>query len=117
MTKIYMAGPLFTTAERDFNAALAAQLRAAGHEIWLPQESEQRDATALSIFATDVQGSIGARSSLPAWMGPTRTVAPAGSAARCGEENRSSFTAPTSAAIRSVRTVQSDAASSGGRRH
>jgi nucleoside 2-deoxyribosyltransferase len=26
------------------------------HEIWLPQESEQRDATALSIFATDVQG-------------------------------------------------------------
>jgi nucleoside 2-deoxyribosyltransferase len=51
MTKIYMAGPLFTTAERDFNAALAAQLRAAGHEIW-PQESEQRDATALSIFAT-----------------------------------------------------------------
>jgi nucleoside 2-deoxyribosyltransferase len=56
MTKIYMAGPLFTTAERDFNAALAAQLRAAGHEIWLPQESAQRDATALSIFATDVQG-------------------------------------------------------------
>jgi hypothetical protein len=54
MTKIYMAGPLFTTAERDFNAALAAQLRAAGHEIWLPQESEQRDATALSIFANVV---------------------------------------------------------------
>ena len=38
--RIYLAGPLFTTAERDFNAALAAGLRALGHEVWLPQESE-----------------------------------------------------------------------------
>jgi hypothetical protein len=28
----YLAGSLFTTAERDFNAALAALLRAKGHE-------------------------------------------------------------------------------------
>jgi nucleoside 2-deoxyribosyltransferase len=44
--KLYFAGPLFTTAERDFNAALAAQLRRAGHEVFLPQEAEQRNATA-----------------------------------------------------------------------
>ena len=54
--KLYFAGPLFTTAERDFNAALAAQLRRAGHEVFLPQEAEQRNATAGAIFAGDVQG-------------------------------------------------------------
>jgi len=48
--KIYLAGPLFTTAERDFNAALAALLRDRGHEVFLPQEHEQRDVTARAIF-------------------------------------------------------------------
>jgi nucleoside 2-deoxyribosyltransferase len=54
--KIYMAGPLFTTAEREFNAALAKALRAAGFEIWLPQESEQQADSAKSIFDIDVAG-------------------------------------------------------------
>jgi len=53
--KLYFAGPLFSAAERDWNAALAAALRAAGHEIFLPQEQELgRDAA--GIFATDVGG-------------------------------------------------------------
>lgn len=39
--KIYMAGPLFTLAERLFNAELARGLRAAGHEVWLPQEHDK----------------------------------------------------------------------------
>lgn len=51
--KIYMAGPLFTTAERDFNAALAKLLRGYGHEVFLPQELEQVDTTASIIFQTE----------------------------------------------------------------
>jgi nucleoside 2-deoxyribosyltransferase len=53
---IYLAGPLFSTAERDFNARLAALLRAKGHEVWLPQESEQETMTPKEIFAKDVEG-------------------------------------------------------------
>ncbi|MFZ3357430.1 MAG: hypothetical protein WCA56_04700 [Xanthobacteraceae bacterium] len=39
--KIYLAGPLFSAAERDFNARLAGLLRGLGHEVWLPQDAEQ----------------------------------------------------------------------------
>jgi len=53
--RIYFAGPLFSAAERDWNATLAATLREAGHEVFLPQEQEPgRDA--VGIFATDVGG-------------------------------------------------------------
>jgi nucleoside 2-deoxyribosyltransferase len=53
--KLYFAGPLFTTAERTWNAEVSAALRAAGHEVFLPQEQEPgRDAA--GIFATDVAG-------------------------------------------------------------
>ena len=53
--KLYFAGPLFSAAERDWNLALATALRAAGHEIFLPQEQEPgKDAA--GIFATDVGG-------------------------------------------------------------
>jgi nucleoside 2-deoxyribosyltransferase len=53
--RIYFAGPLFSAAERDWNAQLAALLRGAGHEVFLPQEQEPgRDAA--GIFATDVGG-------------------------------------------------------------
>jgi nucleoside 2-deoxyribosyltransferase len=53
--KVYFAGPLFTTAERTWNAEVAAALRTAGHEVFLPQEQELgRDAA--GIFATDVGG-------------------------------------------------------------
>jgi nucleoside 2-deoxyribosyltransferase len=54
--RIYLAGPLFTTAERDFNAALAAHLRQLGHEVWLPQEMEQRRLGAKTMFEEDVAG-------------------------------------------------------------
>jgi nucleoside 2-deoxyribosyltransferase len=37
-TQIYLAGPLFTQAERDFNQSLAAQLSASGYWIFLPQQ-------------------------------------------------------------------------------
>ena len=53
--RLYFAGPLFTTPERAWNAEVTAALRAAGHEIFLPQEQEPgKDGPA--IFATDVGG-------------------------------------------------------------
>lgn len=54
--KIYMAGPLFTTAEQDFNLALATALRTLGHEVFLPQASEQDVADLGKIFRSDVAG-------------------------------------------------------------
>lgn len=53
--KLYFAGPLFTAAEHDWNATLAGALRAAGHEVFLPQEQEPgKDSP--GIFQTDVGG-------------------------------------------------------------
>lgn len=53
--RIYFAGPLFTSAERTWNAEVAGALRAAGHEVFLPQEQEPgKDGP--GIFATDVGG-------------------------------------------------------------
>jgi nucleoside 2-deoxyribosyltransferase len=54
--RIYCAGPLFSTAECDFNAALAAQLRLHGHEVFLPQEHEQRSDRPDLIFISDREG-------------------------------------------------------------
>ncbi|MEO7664585.1 MAG: nucleoside 2-deoxyribosyltransferase [Candidatus Limnocylindrales bacterium] len=53
--KLYFAGPLFSAAERDWNAAVVAALRDGGHEVFLPQEQE-RGKDAAGIFATDVAG-------------------------------------------------------------
>ena len=53
--KIYFAGPLFTTPEQTWNAEVTAALRAAGHEVFLPQEQE-KGKDAAGIFATDVGG-------------------------------------------------------------
>ncbi len=53
--KLYFAGPLFSAAERDWNAALTGRLRAAGHEVFLPQDQEKGKDGA-GIFATDVAG-------------------------------------------------------------
>ncbi len=53
--KLYFAGPLFSSAERDWNAALAGRLRAAGHEVFLPQDQE-KGKDAAGVFATDVGG-------------------------------------------------------------
>jgi nucleoside 2-deoxyribosyltransferase len=55
MTKLYLAGPLFTLAEQSFNAELARFLESQGFEVWLPQEHEPRSNTATAIFAMDVE--------------------------------------------------------------
>lgn len=54
--KLYLAGPLFTAAERAFNQELRERLESLGHECWLPQEIESRDLGAESIFCQDVEG-------------------------------------------------------------
>lgn len=54
--KIYLAGPLFTTPEREFNAAFAARLEAAGHEVFLPQAHEAPEPTGAAIFKKDLEG-------------------------------------------------------------
>ena len=57
--KIYLAGPLFTPAERRFIDECAAQLRDAGFDVFVPHEHELAtgvDVTAAWIFAKDRPG-------------------------------------------------------------
>ena len=54
--KIYLAGPLFTAAERQFNTRLRDLLSEAGHQVWLPQEVEPRESTATAIFLRNLEG-------------------------------------------------------------
>ncbi len=54
--KLYLAGPLFTRPEQDWNVALTAGLRSAGHEVFLPQESQAPNPPAQQIFARDLEG-------------------------------------------------------------
>jgi nucleoside 2-deoxyribosyltransferase len=54
--KIYLAGPLFTTPEREFNVQLATRLRAAGHDVFLPQEHPASERTGKAIFRKDLEG-------------------------------------------------------------
>jgi nucleoside 2-deoxyribosyltransferase len=54
--RIYLAGPLFTAAERSFNRRLRDLLEPYGHEVWLPQEHEPRTRGARDIFLMDVEG-------------------------------------------------------------
>lgn len=55
--RVYMAGPLFSEAETQFNVKLAAALRAAGHEVFAPQEIDQNLSTGYParIFKADVE--------------------------------------------------------------
>lgn len=48
--RIYLAGPLFTVPEREWNKILAHRLREDGHEVFVPQENEPRERTAGVIF-------------------------------------------------------------------
>ena len=53
--KLYFAGPLFSAAERTWNADVVRGLRDGGHEVFLPQDQEHgKDAA--GIFSTDVGG-------------------------------------------------------------
>jgi nucleoside 2-deoxyribosyltransferase len=59
---IYLAGPLFSLAEREFNRSLAKKLRnwssdsrTKDYEVFLPQEHPQGQGPAREIFARDKQ--------------------------------------------------------------
>jgi nucleoside 2-deoxyribosyltransferase len=54
--RVYLAGPLFTTAEREFNARLADGLRTRGHEVFVPQEHPAPAPTGAAIFRKDLAG-------------------------------------------------------------
>jgi nucleoside 2-deoxyribosyltransferase len=54
--RIYLAGPLFTTAEREFNVRLATTLRAHGHEVFVPQDHPASAPTGRAIFQKDLAG-------------------------------------------------------------
>ncbi len=54
--RIYLAGPLFTTPEHDFNDRLASMLRALGHEVFVPQEHHASAPTGKAIFSKDLAG-------------------------------------------------------------
>src|SRR3990167_1245277 len=54
--RIYLAGPLFSTSELQWNAILAQFLRRRGNDVYLPQESEGIFMTNAEIFKLDVVG-------------------------------------------------------------
>jgi len=58
--KLYLAGPLFTTAEQEFNRQLRDRLESVGHEVWLPQEHEPPERSAQAISEAEVAGLEGA---------------------------------------------------------
>ena len=55
---LYLAGPLFTQAERAWNVRLGDELTKAGHSVFLPQTEVQAIASldAGTIFEVDVNG-------------------------------------------------------------
>lgn len=68
--RIYLAGPLFSEAERAFLSALAARLRAAGFECFVPHEQESGLAqpSPASIFALDYEQGLKPAHALVAWL-------------------------------------------------
>jgi nucleoside 2-deoxyribosyltransferase len=81
MTKLYLAGPLFSMAEQRFNVDLARFLKKKGFKVWLPQEHEPRDKTAKAIFDMDVEGLDWADMVVACMDGPD---ADSGTAWECG---------------------------------
>ena len=67
--RLYVAGPLFSEAERAWLDGLAAALRAEGFDCFVPHEqfSELRDVTLDEVFRIDAEGLRGANA-LVAWL-------------------------------------------------
>jgi len=54
--KLYLAGPMFTPAERDYIDALADRLEAGGHECFVPHRQQFAPLDAPTVFAVDGAG-------------------------------------------------------------
>jgi len=71
--RLYLAGPLFSEAERAWLDALAEQLRAEGHDCFLPHEKfyELADVTIEEVYRVDA-GGVRSAEALVAWLdGPS----------------------------------------------
>jgi hypothetical protein len=69
---VYVAGPLFSEAERNYLEAFARALRDAGLECFLPHEHEPFGATARHVFELDHDEGLAKANALVAWVdGPT----------------------------------------------
>lgn len=67
--KVYLAGPLFSIAERAFLDSVAARLRSAGYDVFVPHEQvpEQRASSAEDVYEADLAGLRNANAVL-AWI-------------------------------------------------
>ncbi len=58
--KAFLAAPIFSTAEREFNSKLAEELRKRGYEVFLAQElpllSSESEEDKKKIFSMDIEG-------------------------------------------------------------
>lgn len=54
--KIYLAGPLFTLSDMEFNERLKFGLESGGHDVWLPQEKTAHLSDAGPILAVLLEG-------------------------------------------------------------
>jgi nucleoside 2-deoxyribosyltransferase len=95
--RVYLAGPLFTWGEREQNKAVAAELRSLGHEVFVPQENEQREMTARAIFDADVAGMDWANVCVACMDGPDPAARASSSATCMPSRSRRCCTARTSA--------------------
>jgi hypothetical protein len=71
--RLYVAGPLFSEAERAWLDALAARLRAEGFECFVPHEGfpELTDVSVDAVYRVDVEG-LRSANALVAWLdGPS----------------------------------------------
>ncbi|HEY7208135.1 MAG TPA: nucleoside 2-deoxyribosyltransferase, partial [Gaiellaceae bacterium] len=68
----YLAAPLFTPYERAYVDEVAAALRSAGHEVFVPHENllAAKDTTAADVFAKDLGGLEGAEAVVAVLDGP-----------------------------------------------
>ena len=56
LVRLYLAGPLFTDAERAFLERLADRLTAEGHECFVPHRQVFEPLDAATVFAVDSEG-------------------------------------------------------------
>lgn len=68
--QLYLAGPLFTQAERDAVDALADRLEAAGHACFVPHRQTFEPLDAPTVFAVDAAGVRGAEAVVAILDGP-----------------------------------------------
>jgi hypothetical protein len=68
--KIYLAGPLFTEAERAYLDGLAEKLEAAGHECFVPHQQSFEPFDAPTVFSVDSEGIHAAEAMVAVLDGP-----------------------------------------------